>query len=99
VNADTGQYTGNSTKHFRCSVGVLLSQDAAILTVTRAINEHAHNPKQILAASSNLRVASTTSDIITAPIRPIPNSRQMQTPTKLYHKHKTSTLLSSLSYT
>jgi len=54
-----------------------------VLTVTRAINEHAHNPKPIFAASSNLRVASTTSDTITAPIRPMPNSRQMHSATKL----------------
>ena len=56
------------------------------LTVTRAINEHAHNPKPIFAASSNLCVASTTSDIITAPISPTPNSRQMHSPTKPCHK-------------
>jgi len=54
-----------------------------VLTMTKAINEHAHNPKPIFAACSNLLVASTTSDIITAPIKPTPNSRQMHSPTKL----------------
>ena len=55
-----------------------------VLNVTRAGNEQAHNPKPIFAACSNLRDASTTIDVITAPIRPMPNSRQMYSPTKPY---------------